>query len=86
MTVRDYEKYIIKIILKSLNLSYLWKYLSQSQGVIKNIDNIVCNSESYYLRGYKIFEDISIIEDPIIPMPPKEAYKYFMENWNEIYN
>lgn len=42
------------------------------------VDKVVLNTESYCLRGFKIFEnEYPVLNEDIDPMPPKIAYKLF---------
>lgn len=84
VNIREYEKAATRVILKSLDLYYLHGLIEDDNGIVHNADRVLCNSESFYLRGYKINENLPIVEDKIVPMSPKDSYQYFMKYWNEL--
>ena len=51
---------------------------------IKYVDNVLLNSESFYLRGFKVTEDLPILVDRIIPLNPKDAYIQFIAACKEM--
>jgi len=86
MNISQYEKHAIKIILQALDLSHLYELIEEPAGVVHIADRTLCNSESFYLRGYEILDGYPIIEEEIVPLSPKDSYNYFMEYWHETCN
>ena len=80
LSVKDYEKEGTKRILQGLGLDYLQSYMGKNNPV-HYWDKVMCNSESYYLRGYKCWDDVAIIKERIIPRSRQESYDIFMNRW-----
>lgn len=79
VSINEMEDKILNAINKKFNLNLDYHHPS-----VKYIDRVLLNSESYYLRGFKVTEDLPILVDKIIPLPPKEAYLQFIEVCNQM--
>lgn len=73
VSINQLEDKILEAINKKFGFNFNYHHPS-----IKYIDRVLLNSESFYLRGFKITEDLPILIDRIIPLNPKDAYIQFI--------
>ena len=74
VSINEMEERIGVAFNKKFNLN-----LNFHSAKIKYVDNVLLNSESFYLRGFKITEDLPVLVDRIVPLQPKDAYLQFIE-------
>lgn len=79
VSINQLEDQILDAINKKLYLNLNYHHPS-----VKYIDRVLLNSESFYLRGFKVTEDLPILIDRIIPLNPKDAYIQFIAACKEM--
>ena len=75
VSIGEAENRVIEAFCHKYNIPF--DYFSDSR--IKYIDNIMLNSESHYLRGFKVYDAYPIIDQQIDPLHPKESYLQFSD-------
>ena len=79
VSINQLEDQILEAINKKFYLNLNYHHPS-----VKYIDRVLLNSESFYLRGFKVTEDLPILVDRIIPLNPKDAYIQFIAACKEM--
>jgi hypothetical protein len=67
VSLNEYEDRLLNVISKKIGLNLEW-----NSPHVKYADKVALNSESYHLRGFKIFEDLPIHE--VKSLTPEKGY------------
>ena len=84
---REFEDEVMSIIIKGLGINDKVSVNDTHDISIKNIDRQLCNSESLYIRGYKVWDDIPVVNNEsdyfFKKVKPEKMREKFMEIYNE---
>lgn len=67
ISLNEYEDILLDIIARKFNLKLDW-----NSPEVKYADRVALNSESYHLRGWRIFDDLPVLD--VKPLSPEKGY------------